>query len=164
MNHKFSEVAKVSTPRSSFDRSHGIKTTFDTGYLVPILCDEVIPGDTINLDLTGFARLATPINPIMDNMHMETFFFEVPKRLLWDNWKKFNGEQVNPADSIDFTVPISNAPATTGYANQTLQDYLGLPTQVPDYEHNVWWSRAYNLIYNEWFRDEKADCENPKEG
>ena len=99
MQHKFSEVPKVGTPRSSFDRSHTTKHTFDGGYLVPIFCDEVIPGDTINLNMAGFARLATPINPIMDDLHMETFFFEVPKRLLWDNWKKFNGEQDNPTRS-----------------------------------------------------------------
>jgi len=154
MTHKFSELPRVGTPRSSFNRSHGLKTTFDADDLVPIFADEVIPGDTINLDLTAFARMATPINPIMDNMFMDTFFFEVPYRLIWDNSKKFFGEQTNPGDSIDYTVPIINSDAT-GYANQSIHDYFGLPTQVLNsYEHSALWHRAYNLIWNEWFRDQ----------
>ena len=80
MNHNFSQVPKANIPRSSFDRSHGLKTTFDAGYLVPILVDEALPGDTFNLDMAGFGRLATPINPFMDNVHLETFFFAVPNR------------------------------------------------------------------------------------
>ena len=75
MGHKFSEVPKAEIQRSSFDRSHGLKSTFDAGYLVPIYTDEVVPGDTFNLNMTGFARMATPIFPVMDNMYMETFFF-----------------------------------------------------------------------------------------
>ena len=108
MNHKFSDVPNVSIPRSTFDRSHGVKTTFDAGNLVPIFVDEALPGDTFKLDLTGFARLATPIYPIMDNMFMETFFFAVPHRLVWENWQKFCGEQTDPGDSTDYTVPIVN--------------------------------------------------------
>ena len=84
MRHVFSEVPKVEIPRSSFDRSHGVKTTFDAGYLVPILVDEALPGDTFNVNVTGFARIATPVYPIMDNMRMETFFFAVPMRLVWE--------------------------------------------------------------------------------
>ena len=91
--HVFSQVPKAEIPRSSFDRSHGNKTTFDAGYLVPIFVDEALPGDTFNLKMTGFARLATPIFPIMDNMYMETHYFSIPMRLVWDNWQKFNGEQ-----------------------------------------------------------------------
>ena len=106
MRHLFSEVPKVEIPRSSFDRSHGVKTTFDAGYLVPILVDEALPGDTFNVNVTGFARIATPIYPIMDNMRMETFFFAVPMRLVWDNWQKFCGERVNPDDNIDYIVPV----------------------------------------------------------
>ena len=103
MRHVFSEVPKVEIPRSSFDRSHGVKTTFDAGYLVPILVDEALPGDTFNVNVTGFARIATPVYPIMDNMRMETFFFAVPMRLVWDNWQKFCGERVNPNDISDST-------------------------------------------------------------
>ena len=153
MTHRFSEVPRAQIPRSVFDRSHGFKATFDAGYLIPVLVDEALPGDTFNVRMTAFARLATPIFPIMDNMRMETFFFAVPYRLVWDNWQKFNGEQANPGDSIDFTVPQMVSPGG-GYANETLSDYLGIPTQVASLSHSSLWHRAYNLIYNEWFRDQ----------
>ena len=91
--HKFSMVPKADIPRSSFDRQSTHKTTFDSGYLVPIYCDEVLPGDTFNFSMTAFARVATPIYPIMDNLHLETFFFFVPNRLVWTNWVKFMGQQ-----------------------------------------------------------------------
>lgn len=154
MRHMFSQIPKASIPRSSFNRSCGLKTTFDSGYLVPIFVDEALPGDTFNLNATAFARLSTPIHPFMDNLFMDTFFFAVPVRLIWDNFRKFMGEQDNPGDSTDYLVPTMSAPASTGYANDTLSDYLGLPTKVPDYDHSSLWHRAYNLIYNEWFRDE----------
>lgn len=96
MKHTFSEVPRAEIPRSTFDRSHGHKTTFDAGYLVPVYVDEALPGDTFKVNMTGFARLATPIFPIMDNMFMDTHFFAVPIRLVWDNWAKFNGEQTGP--------------------------------------------------------------------
>jgi len=153
MKHQFSEVPKAEIQRSSFDRSHGFKTTFDAGYLIPCLVDEALPGDTFNVNMTGFARLATPIHPIMDNMFMDTHYFAVPYRLVWDNWKKFNGEQANPSDSIDYTVPTMTSPVG-GYANETLSDYFGIPTKVAGLTHSSLWHRAYNLIYNEWFRDE----------
>jgi len=153
MEHQFSEVPKATIERSSFDRSHGVKTTFDAGYLVPILVDEALPGDTFNTNMTAFARMATPIFPIMDNIYMDTHFFAVPVRLIWDNWKKFNGEQIDPGDSIDYTVPTMTAPGA-GYSNQSLHDYFGIPTAVGNLEHNSLWHRAYNLIYNEWFRDQ----------
>jgi len=154
MKHQFSKAPTADIPRSSFNRSCGYKTTFDAGYLIPVFVDEALPGDTISLNPTLFARLNTPIYPLMDNMFLDVHFFSVPIRQIWDNFRKFCGERVNPADSIDFTVPISTATATTGYANQSLQDYLGLPTQVPDYEHSSLFTRAYNHIYNEWFRDQ----------
>ena len=162
MYHNFSVAPQADIPRSSFDRSHGLKTTFDSGLLIPILVDEALPGDTFNTQMTAFARLATPIFPIMDNMFMDTHYFSVPYRLVWDNWKKFNGEQVDPDDSIDFTIPQMVAPAA-GYdptnatpANRTgaLQDYMGIPTLVPNLTHSALFTRAYNLIWNEWFRDE----------
>lgn len=154
MKHQFGQVPKAQIPRSSFNRTSGLKTTFDAGYLVPIWVDEALPGDTFNMNMTGFARLATPIKPIMDNMFMETFFFAVPIRLIWDNWQRFNGEQDNPTDSVDFIIPTLTSPASTGYANETLEDYFGLPTGVPDLEHSSLWHRAYNLIFNQWFRDQ----------
>lgn len=154
MSHSFSNVPSVDIPRSSFDRSHGVKTTLNAGYLVPIFVDEALPGDTFNVKMAAFARLATPIFPIMDNMRMSTFFFAVPNRLLWTNWVKMHGEQDNPGDSIDYTVPTMTAPATTGYANESLSDYFGIPTGIPDLEHISLFHRAYNKIWNDWFRDE----------
>uniref|UniRef100_UPI004048E8F5 major capsid protein n=1 Tax=Shewanella sp. TaxID=50422 RepID=UPI004048E8F5 len=149
MAHDFSKVPKADIPRSSFNRSHGYKTTMDAGYLVPIFVDEALPGDTFNLDMSGFGRLATPINPIMDNMYLDTFFFAVPVRLLWDNWQKFHGEQIDPGDSTDYTVPVVTTP-DAGYAVGSLFDYFGVPTEVGGLEDiNALHSRAYNLIYNE---------------
>jgi hypothetical protein len=154
MSHQFSQVPKAEIQRSSFDRSHGHKTTFDAGKLIPIFCDEALPGDTFNLKMTGFARLATPIFPIMDNMFMETQFFSVPVRLLWDNWQKFNGEQIDPGDSTDFTIPQIMSDGVTGHAEGSIYDYMGIPTKVPNLSHSALWTRAYNLIYNEWYRDQ----------
>ncbi len=155
MSHNFSQVPSAEIPRSSFDRSHGHKTTFDAGWLVPVFIDEALPGDTFNLKMTAFARLATPLHPFMDNMYLDTFFFAVPMRLLWDNWQKFNGEQTNPGDSTSFVIPqIVPTPVSGGYVAQSLFDYFGLPTEVEDITNSALYSRAYNLIYNEWFRDE----------
>ncbi|WNK12826.1 MAG: major capsid protein [Microvirus sp.] len=153
MKHTFSEVPKAEIPRSSFDRSHGYKTTFDAGYLVPVLVDEALPGDTFNLKMTGFARIATPIFPIMDNLVMDTQFFAVPVRLVWDNWQKFNGEQDNPGDSTDYTIPQMVSPAG-GYEANSIHDYMGLPVGVAGLSHSSLWHRAYNLIYNSWYRDQ----------
>jgi hypothetical protein len=149
MKHEFSRVPKAEIQRSVFNRSHDLKTTFDAGYLVPIFVDEALPGDTFTLNTTAFGRLATPINPIMDNIHIETFFFAVPHRLVWDNWEKFCGEQTDPGDSTDYLIPT----VTTSAANGSLYDYLGIPTGVSLTFNNLA-GRAYNLIWNEWFRDE----------
>jgi hypothetical protein len=154
MSHQFSQAPTADIPRSSFNRSHGYKTTFDAGYLIPVYVDEALPGDTITMNPTMFARLNTPIYPLMDNMFLDVHFFSVPVRQIWDNFRKFTGEQVNPSDSTDYTVPVSTAPASGGYSNQSLQDYMGLPTQVASYEHSALFTRAYNHIYNEWFRDQ----------
>ena len=152
MKHSFSNVPSVSIPRSTFDRSHGYKTTFDAGYLVPIFNDLALPGDTMQVNLTGFSRLSTPSYPIMDNMIMDTFFFAVPIRLLWDNWKKFCGEQTDPGDSIDFSIPQV---VCNNIGNESLYDYFGFPTKIAaNYSVNNLLGRAYNLIYNDWFRDE----------
>ena len=154
MEHRFSEITAAEIPRSSFNRSHGYKTTLDAGWLVPVFVDEALPGDTFNLRMTSFARLATPLHPFMDNMFLNSFFFAVPIRLLWDNWEKFNGAQDDPGDSTDFTLPTATSPASVGYAALTLQDYMGIPPGVPDLVHQNLPMRAYNLIYNEWFRDQ----------
>ncbi len=154
MTHKFSNIPDVKTERSKFDRSHGYKTTFNSDKLIPIFVDEALPGDTFNLSLTALARMATPLKPIMDNLYMDTFFFFVPLRLIWDNFQKFMGEQVDPGDPINFEIPVMDSPAVVGHVVGSLSDYFGIPTDVPDLEHSALWHRAYNLIYNEWFRDE----------
>jgi hypothetical protein len=156
--HQFTMIPKADIPRSSFDCQSTHKTTFDAGYLVPVYVDEMLPGDTFRLNMTAFARLATPIYPVMDNMHLDSFFFFVPNRLIWNNWQKFMGQQANPGDSISYVVPQQVSPAG-GYAIGSLQDYMGLPTvgQVSNtgtVSHCAFWPRAYNLIWNEWFRDE----------
>ncbi len=157
--HQFAMIPRADIPRSKFDSQKSYKTTFDSGYLVPVYVDEVLPGDTINLQMTAFARLATPLFPIMDNMHLDSFFFFVPNRLVWENWQKFMGERYpDPDSSIDYTVPETTSPAG-GYAVNSLQDYMGLPTagQITGSNtvtHCAFWTRAYNLIWNEWFRDQ----------
>ncbi len=154
MKHKFSEIPSVTMQRSQFDRSHGYKTTFDAGFLIPVFVDEALPGDTFNLNMTAFARLATPIKPIMDNLFMDSFFFAVPIRLLWDNWQKFNGEQINPGDSTSYLVPQIDGVLTCDL--NSLGDYFGLPvgitydSMLPNALHH----RAYKKVWNEWFRDE----------
>ena len=151
LSHEFSRVPQADIQRSTFNRVHGLKTTFNSGDLVPIYVDEVLPGDTFQMSATGFGRLSTPIYPIMDNMYVETFFFFVPNRLIWDNWEKFNGAQDDPGDSTDFLVPqITGATV----AAESLFDYMGLPTAVAGIDFNNLHGRAYNLIWNEWFRDE----------
>lgn len=156
--HRFSMTPRAEVPRSTFVIEKNHKTTCDTGVLVPIMCEEVLPGDTFKVNCTGFARLATPIFPLMDNLHLDTFFFFVPNRLVWSNWEKFMGEQNNPSDSIAFTIPQQVSPAS-GYVVGSLQDQFGLPTvgQVQGgstVSHSALPLRAYNLIWNDWFRDE----------
>lgn len=156
--HNFAMVPRADIPRSKFSIQSALKTTFDAANLVPIYVDEILPGDAFNLKMTAFCRLATPTTPVMDNLHLETFWFFVPNRLVWNNWQKFQGEQTNPGDSISYVIPQQVSPAG-GYAALSLQDYMGLPTvgQVTGgltVSHSALPLRAYNLIYNEWFRDE----------
>lgn len=172
MGHTFSQVPHADIPRSSFKRSHGYKTTFNENYLVPIFVDEALPGDTFNARLSSICRLNTPLKPIMDNMYIDFFFFAVPNRLLWDSrsdpdepgdggsWERFCGDQHNPGDSTDFLVPTLDptlgplAPAGGGFPVGSLSDYFGIPIGVEGLNINCLHYRAYNLIWNEWFRDE----------
>ena len=157
--HQFAEVPRLNIPRSTFDRSHSYKTTFDAGYLIPILADFALPGDTFSCNMTAFARLATPINPIMDNMYMDTHFFSIPVRLVWDNWQQFMGESepsdpvTTPPSAYAHNVPTMTSPAG-GYLEHTLSDYLTIPTKVASLTHSALWHRGYNLAWNQWFRDE----------
>lgn len=163
-NHSFSEVPDAKIQRSVFDRSHGHKTTFDASVLVPVYVDEALPGDTFRMKMTAFARVATPLKPIMDNLILESFFFAVPNRLLWDNWERFCGYQEDPGDSTDFTIPvISSASGTDVVETGDLLDYFGIPLGYP-YDNNDISAlplRAYKMIYNEWFRDENFDLHWP---
>lgn len=151
--HDFSLSPQNQIPRSSFKRSHTVKTTLDAGRLVPFYIDEVYPGDTFNCKATLFGRMATPIVPAMDNAYMDTFFFFVPYRLLWKHWKEFNGE--NPLagyQSTEYEVPQMTA---TNAQVQTLWDYFGFPTDVRNkLSVSAFPFRAYWKIYNDWFRDE----------
>lgn len=154
----FAMIPRADIPRSSFNIEHTHKTTFDAGYLIPVYVDEVLPGDSFNVSMTAFARLATPLFPIMDNMYLESFFFFVPNRLLWNNWVRFMGEQDNPGDSISYTIPTTSTPVG-GYAIGSLQDYMGLPTvgqvqAASTVTHSSLPLRAYVKIWNQWFRDE----------
>ena len=152
-------IPRAEVPRSTFITRHAHKTTFDLDYLIPFFVDEVLPGDIHQGDVTIFARLATLLFPLMDNITIETFFFFTPARILWDNWVKFMGERVNPSDSISYTIPYVNS-ANGGFASRSIGDYFGLPTAgttVPvgnPISANALPFRAYNLIWNEWFRDE----------
>ena len=161
MEHSFSNVPRAEIQRSSFNRSHGMKATFDSDWLVPILVDDIIPGDTFNVNCSHFARVGSPfIHPLMDNMYLDTFFFFIPNRLVWDNWEKFCGAQDDPGDSIDFTIPkISSDTAfdNTAVSDFTaLLDYFGLPykASIDLTEFSALPLRAYNLVWNEWFRDQ----------
>ncbi|AXH71827.1 MAG: major capsid protein [Microviridae sp.] len=156
--HQFAMVPKADIPRSQFRMQKAVKTTFNSGDLCPMFCEEVLPGDTFRCSLTAFIRMATPVKPIMDNLYFETFFFFVPNRLVWVNWKKFMGEQANPGDSISYTIPTLTTPVG-GFAAGTIGDQFGLPTvgQVGapnSVLFNALPFRGYNLIFNEWFRDE----------
>jgi len=155
-NHTFSQVPKAQIPRSSFDRSSSLKTTFDAGYLVPIFIDECLPGDTFNMRASLFGRLATPIKPLLDNLYLETQWFFVASRLVWDHWEEFNGAQENPADTTDYSIPTIAQSTNTHTGTGTLWDYFGLPTGLIPNDVNVSALpfRAMSLIYNEWYRDQ----------
>lgn len=156
--HQFAMVPRAEIPRSSFTMEFTHKTTFDAGYLIPVYVDEALPGDTFNLRMTAFARLATPLFPLMDNLHLDSFFFFIPMRLVWSNWVKMQGEQDSPGDSISFTIPQVLTPVA-GWTIGSIGDYMGLPTvgQVTaglQVSHSCLPLRAYQLCVHEWFRDQ----------
>lgn len=159
----FSRVPKAEIERSRFDRSSGFKSTFNAGYCVPCFVDELVPGDTFNMSATHFARLATPLKPVMDNAFLDTHFFFVPCRLVWDNWPYFMGERKKPTDNPkDFSVPQAAWNPQTALTHATggafaIGDYLGLPkrnTAGLSINVSALPLRAIYLIWNEWFRDE----------
>lgn len=147
-------------PRSKFDRSHQLLTTINEGDLVPIYCDEVLPGDTAKVHLNGLIRMSTPIYPIMDNCYMDTYFFFVPCRILWEHWENMFGENDTNywEEKTEYSTPTCKI-GGTGLKNGSLGDYFGLPTNVKNYiKVNALPARAYAMIYNEWFRDENLEA------
>ncbi len=154
MEHNFAQVPRADIPRNTFNLSHGVKTTFDADFLVPMGVWDVIPGDSWNVKTTILARLATPLRPLMDNLYIDTFYFFVPYRILWDNFEKFMGAQDDPADTIAFTIPITEADDTV--LTGDLCEYMGVPIGLnPSHlTFSVLPFRAYRLIWNDWFRDE----------
>lgn len=153
MQHSFAQVPSVETKRSVFNRSHGYKTTIDFDKLYPVFVEEVLPGDTHILNASIFARLATPKLPIMDNMIVESFYFFVPDRTVWDNFKVMMGEVKNPDDTTDFYFPQIEF---EGIASLSVHDYMGLPVYdgTETLSVSAMWHRAMNKIFNEFFRDQ----------
>ena len=147
MKHNFAESPEINIQRSSFNMDFGYKTTFDADNLIPVFRMECLPGDTISVKPTMFARQNTPVYPLIDNQQLDIQFFSIPIRQLWSNWRKFMGEQIDPGDSIDYTIPQVKAPTTTGWANESLADYLGMPTGEPDYYASALYHRAYQHVY-----------------
>ncbi|WP_105468006.1 major capsid protein [Escherichia coli] len=158
--HNFSVIPSADIQRSVFNRSSGYKTAFDAGYLIPVFLDEALPGDTFHLKTSILARLSTPVVPFMDNLRLDIQYFSVPYRLVWDHWQNFNGEQKNPGDSTDYLIPQIKAPAG-GFSVGSLADYFGVPTGVAGISVSALPFRAYNLIYNEWYRDENLISSAP---
>lgn len=155
--HRFSDAPAMYMKRTKFDRSHVYKTTFNSGKLVPVFIDEVLPGDTTRMSVNYFARLATPIKPIMDNIYLDWFFFFVPNRLVWEHWQNFCFEQEDPDDSTDYVIPTVTATGNSDNAYVgSLWDYFGLPVNTSGNLSGISALpfRGVYLIYNEWFRDE----------
>lgn len=155
--YNFAQNPQVGVSRSRFQRNSDNKTTFNTGELIPIYLDEVLPGDTHEIDMACVMRMATPIFPVMDNAFCDFYFFFVPNRLLWEHWKEFMGENKETAwaPKTEYSIPQVTAPAE-GWAEGTLADYLGLPTKVKGISVSALPGRAYGLIYNEWFRNQNV--------
>lgn len=151
----FSSVPHADIERSRFDRSTRLLTTWNAGELIPVYVDEVLPGDTVTMDVASLVRMSTPIFPVMDNAFMDTYFFFVPNRLVWEHWKEFNGENNSGywTQPTEYNVPQISAPSG-GWNKGSLADYMGLPTGTANISVSHLPFRAYTLIWNEWFRDQ----------
>lgn len=157
----FAETPTIGISRSKFDRSFTHKTTFNAGDLIPFFATDVLPGDTIKMNTAQVVRMMTPVTPVMDNANLDTYFFFVPNRLLWDHWQEFMGENKTAPwiQQVTYTEPQVQAPATTGWTKGSLADYFGFPTDIPNYKASALPFRAYAQIWNDWFRDE--NLKNP---
>ena len=151
--HLFSIAPQAKVPRTKFTQASNYKTAFNSGFLIPFYVDEALPGDTFLAKFTAFGRLSTPVVPFMDNLYLDFQFFAVPNRLLWDNWAKMMGERRDPDDSIDYLAPVINS-GDSGVAVESISDYMGIPINVANLDFSALWHRAYNMIWNEWYRDE----------
>ena len=157
----FANNPTVDITRSKFDRSFTCKTTFNTGDLIPIFCDTTImPGDTVKMRMSEIVRMMTPIAPVMDNINMDTYFFFVPYRLIWEHFKRFMGENDSAPwiQQTEYEIPQIVAPSA-GWKKGSLADYFGYPTEIGNYKASALPFRAYALIWNEWFRDQ--NLKNP---
>lgn len=154
-SHFATNPTRIDISRSTFNRSCSVKLSFNTGDLVPFFVDEVLPGDTFNIDTSKVVRMQSLITPMMDNLYLDTYFFFVPNRLVWEHWKEFNGENTQSAwlPAVEYAVPQVTSP-TGGWSIGTIADYMGIPTGVAGLSVNALPFRAYGLICNEWFRDE----------
>lgn len=146
----------IDISRSTFDRSHSVKLSFNTGDVIPFYVDEVLPGDTFNVKTSKVVRMQSLITPFMDNIYLDTYFFFVPNRLVWQHWKEFNGENTQSPwiPSTEYQIPQITSPVSTGWSVGTIADYMGIPTGVPNLSVSALPFRAYALIMNEWFRDQ----------
>ena len=152
----FSLSPHVDISRSRFDRSASLKTSFNAGDVVPFFLEEVLPGDTFSVDTSKVVRMQTLLTPMMDNVYLDTYYFFVPNRLVWDHWKEFCGENTESAwiPQTEYTMPQITSPVDTGWSVGTLADYFGIPTGVAGLSVSALPFRAYALIMNEWFRDQ----------
>lgn len=164
---RFATIPPVRVPRSAFDRSHGLKTNFNAGQLIPVMVDEILPGDTVTIRSSAFMRMATLLHPIMSNLYIDLHWWFAPARKLWDNWEKFAGGKESPDDTTEYVVPQLPNTWTEG----SLGDYMGVPTKVPigDAETNGYNPcsalpfRAYTWIWDEWYRDPSLQNPAPRE-
>jgi hypothetical protein len=146
---------RIDMSRSTFDRSASVKTSFNVGDIVPFFLEEVLPGDTFNVRTSKVVRMQTLLTPMMDNVYLDSYYFFVPNRLVWNHWKEFNGENNESAwiPTTEYSVPQITSPSA-GWSVGTLADYFGLPTGVGGLSVSALPFRAYALVMNEWFRDQ----------
>lgn len=157
----FAELPSIDIERSMFDRSSSHKTSFNVGELIPFFIDEVLPGDTFNVTTSAVVRLQTLLTPVMDNMYLDTYFFFVPNRIVWEHWKEFMGENTQSAwiPTTEYRIPTLNWPTGTGWNVGTIADYFGIPVGVRAGQGCVPSAlpfRAYAMICDQWFRDQNV--------
>ncbi len=166
MDSRFAINPQVDISRSKFNRDCSIKTSFNVGQLIPFYFDEVLPGDTFQMRTSLVCRMQPLVTAPMDNLYLDTYYFFVPNRLVWDHWRELNGENTESAwiPQTEYQVPQITAP-TGGWQIGTIADYFGIPTGVAGLSISALPFRAYSLIVNEWFRDQnlKDPLETPKD-